>query len=72
MLPVVTRSSEVVLLLVPDSLRETALALGSPRWKVITKVVLPTALPGPGDRLAAGRGPRGGRDRAAAVHRLRR
>jgi phosphate transport system permease protein len=36
----------VVLLLVPDSLRETALALGSPRWKVITKVVLPTALPG--------------------------
>jgi phosphate transport system permease protein len=46
MLPVVTRSSEVVLLLVPDSLRETALALGSPRWKVITKVVLPTALPG--------------------------
>jgi phosphate transport system permease protein len=46
MLPVVTRSAEVVLLLVPDSLRETALALGSPRWKVITKVVLPTALPG--------------------------
>jgi phosphate transport system permease protein len=46
MLPVVTRSAEVVLLLVPDSLRGTALALGSPRWKVITKVVLPTALPG--------------------------
>ena len=35
MLPVVTRSAEVVLLLVPDSLREAALALGAPRWRVI-------------------------------------
>src|SRR3954469_717623 len=46
MLPVVTRSSEVVLQLVPDSLREAALALGAPRWRVIFRVVLPTALPG--------------------------
>jgi phosphate transport system permease protein len=46
MLPVVTRASEVVLLLVPDSLRETALALGAPRWRVLVSVVLPTALPG--------------------------
>jgi phosphate transport system permease protein len=46
MLPVVTRSAEVVLLLVPDSLREAALALGTPRWRVTMKVVLPTALPG--------------------------
>jgi phosphate transport system permease protein len=46
MLPVVTRSSEVVLLLVPDGLREAALALGAPRWRVVTRVVLPTALPG--------------------------
>lgn len=46
MLPVVTRASEVALALVPDSLREAALALGSPRWRTITKVVLPTALPG--------------------------
>lgn len=46
MLPIVTRSSEVVLNLVPDGLREAALALGSPRWRVLTKVVLPTALPG--------------------------
>ena len=36
MLPVVTRSAEVVLDLVPDSLREAALALGAPRWRVIT------------------------------------
>jgi phosphate transport system permease protein len=46
MLPVVTRSAEVVLLLVPDGLREAALALGTPRWRVTMKVVLPTALPG--------------------------
>jgi phosphate transport system permease protein len=46
MLPVVTRSAEVVLNLVPDSLREGALALGAPRWRVIFRIVLPTALPG--------------------------
>lgn len=46
MLPIIVRSSEVVLLLVPDSLRESALALGSPRWKVIVSIVLPTARSG--------------------------
>jgi len=46
MLPVVIRSAEVILLLVPSGLRESALALGAPRWKVIGSVVLPTALPG--------------------------
>jgi phosphate transport system permease protein len=46
MLPIVTRSAEVVLTLVPDSLRESALALGAPRWKVIFRIVLPTAGPG--------------------------
>jgi phosphate transport system permease protein len=46
MLPVVTRSAEVVLNLVPDGLREGALALGAPRWRVIFRIVLPTALPG--------------------------
>jgi len=46
MLPVVTRSAEVVLNLVPNALREAALALGAPRWKVVTRIVLPTALPG--------------------------
>jgi phosphate transport system permease protein len=46
MLPIVTRSAEVVLQLVPDSLREAALALGAPRWRVVGRVVLPTALPG--------------------------
>jgi phosphate transport system permease protein len=58
MLPVVTRSSEVVLNLVPGGLREAALALGAPRWRVIFKVVLPTALPGilTGSLLAVARG----------------
>src|SRR5439155_10092332 len=58
MLPVVTRSAEVVLNLVPDSLREAALALGAPRWRVVFRVVLPTALPGlvTGSLLAVARG----------------
>ena len=46
MLPVVIRSAEVILLLVPAGLRESALALGAPRWKVIFRIVLPTALAG--------------------------
>jgi phosphate transport system permease protein len=58
MLPVVTRSAEVVLLLVPNSLREAALALGAPRWRVVFRIVLPTALPGliTGSMLAVARG----------------
>jgi phosphate transport system permease protein len=58
MLPIVIRSSEVVLLLVPDSLREAALALGAPRWRVIGRVVLPTSLSGlvTGSLLAIARG----------------
>ncbi len=58
MLPVVARSAEVVLLLVPNSLREAALALGAPRWRIVWKVVLPTATPGlvTGSLLAVARG----------------
>jgi phosphate transport system permease protein len=58
MLPVVVRAAEVVLLLVPDHLREAALALGAPRWRVVTRVVLPTAGPGlvTGSLLAVARG----------------
>jgi phosphate transport system permease protein len=58
MLPIVIRSSEVVLLLVPSSLREAALALGAPRWRVIARVVLPTSLSGlvTGSLLAVARG----------------
>jgi len=58
MLPIVARSAEVVLNLVPGSLREAALALGAPRWRVVTRVVLPTAAPGllTGSLLAIARG----------------
>jgi phosphate transport system permease protein len=47
-----------VLLLVPASLREAALALGAPRWRVVARVVLPTAAPGlvTGSLLAIARG----------------
>jgi phosphate transport system permease protein len=46
MIPIVVRSCEEMLKLVPDELREAAYALGVPKWRTIVKVVLPTALAG--------------------------
>jgi phosphate transport system permease protein len=46
MLPLITRTTEEVLRIVPDGLREAALALGAPEWRVTTRVVLPTARAG--------------------------
>ncbi|OIK25740.1 phosphate ABC transporter permease PstA [Streptomyces malaysiense] len=46
MIPVVVRSTEEMLKLVPNELREASLALGVPKWRTILKVVLPTALGG--------------------------
>jgi phosphate transport system permease protein len=46
MTPVVVRSAEEMLRLVPDELREAAYALGVPKWKVIVKIVIPTAIAG--------------------------
>ncbi len=46
MVPVVVRSTEEMLKLVPNELREASLALGVPKWRTILKVVLPTALGG--------------------------
>lgn len=46
MFPVVTRSTEEVLRLVPHSVREGGLALGIPRWRVIVSIVLPAAANG--------------------------
>ena len=43
MWPIITRATEEVLRLVREELREGALALGLPRWKVILRIVLPTA-----------------------------
>ncbi|MBI3298384.1 MAG: phosphate ABC transporter permease PstA [Elusimicrobia bacterium] len=46
LIPMVLRTSEEFIRLVPVSVREAALALGLPRWKVILRVVLPTAARG--------------------------
>jgi len=46
MLPIVVRTSEEIVRLVPSSLREAALALGIPEWKMVLRVVLPTARAG--------------------------
>jgi len=46
MIPIITRTVEETLRIVPDNLREASLALGVPRWKTIVQVVLPTAKAG--------------------------
>ncbi|ACQ81666.1 phosphate ABC transporter, inner membrane subunit PstA [Beutenbergia cavernae DSM 12333] len=46
MIPVVVRSTEEMLRLVPNELREASYALGVPKWRTIVKVVLRTSLPG--------------------------
>lgn len=46
MMPVVVRSTEEMLKLVPNELREASLALGVPKWRTIVKVVVPTAIGG--------------------------
>jgi len=45
-LPIVARSAQEVLALVPTSLKEAGLALGLRRWRIVTRVVLPTAIGG--------------------------
>ena len=46
MLPIVIRASDVVIRLVPGSLREASIAMGAPRWRTVWHVVLPTARSG--------------------------
>ncbi|MFD7449439.1 phosphate ABC transporter permease PstA [Kitasatospora sp. NPDC059827] len=46
MMPIVTRASEVVIRLVPGTLREASYALGGSQWRTVWNVVLPTARPG--------------------------
>lgn len=46
MLPVIVRTTEEMLRLVPNELREAAYALGVPKWKTIVRVVIPTAFTG--------------------------
>ena len=46
MVPIVVRATEEMLRIVPNGLRESAYALGVPKWRMIMKVVIPTALAG--------------------------
>ncbi len=46
MIPIVVRSAEEMLKLVPNDLREASYALGVPKWRTIVKVVIPTSLAG--------------------------
>jgi phosphate transport system permease protein len=46
MIPIITRTVEAILRLVPNTMREASLALGVPTWKTILKVVLPAAKSG--------------------------
>jgi phosphate transport system permease protein len=46
MIPVIVRTTEEMLKLVPNELREASYALGVPKWKTIIHIVLPTAMSG--------------------------
>lgn len=54
MLPIIARAADVVLRVVPGSLREASLALGASRWSTVWHVVLPTARPGLATALILG------------------
>lgn len=54
MLPIIARSSEVVLRVVPGGLREAGVALGASQWQTVRRVVLPTARPGLATALILG------------------
>ena len=46
MLPIMIRSVEEILRMIPESVREAALALGATKWQMISYVILPSAMPG--------------------------
>jgi phosphate transport system permease protein len=46
MIPIIVRSTEEMLKLVPVELKDASYALGAPKWKTVTKVIIPSALPG--------------------------
>lgn len=46
MIPMITRTTEEFVRMVPDSLREAGLALGAPKWRVILDIVLPSSVGG--------------------------
>ena len=46
MIPMITRTSETFIKMVPSQLREAGLAIGAPQWKVIVDIVLPSSMGG--------------------------
>ena len=70
MIPIIARTTEELLLLVPNTMREGALALGATRARAVFSVVLPAALPGHRHRHRARAGAHRRRDGAAALHVL--
>ena len=68
-LPVVVRTTDEMLRLVPAQMREAALSLGVPQWKVTVQVLYRAVAAGHRHRHPAGAGPHLRRNRAAAVHR---
>ena len=71
MIPMVLRTTEEMIKLVPNSLREAALALGYPRWRTSLQIVVRTTLARHRDRRPARGRPHRRRDGAAALHRPR-
>ena len=67
-IPVVIRTTENMLSLIPNALREAAYALGTPKWRVILTVTLKAARAGVDHRHPAGAGAHRRRDGAPAVH----
>ena len=67
-LPVINRTTQDMLALVPNALREATAALGAPRWKSMLSVIYRAAMQRHPDRRAARHRPCHRRDRAAAVH----
>ena len=71
MIPLVTRTTEEMVLLVPPELREASLALGVPNWRTTLSVVARTALSGITTGVILAVAQSLGRDGAAAVHGIR-
>ena len=67
MLPVMARTTEDILNLVPNELRESGLAIGAPRWRVTLGVVFKAAAAA-SSPARPGHRPGRRRDRAAALH----
>ena len=68
-IPVVVRTTDEMLQLVPAAMREAALTLGVPQWKMTMQVLYRSAAPGIVTGILLGAGAHQRRDRTAAVHR---